>query len=177
MSVPRKPLNWKGHVRPVVKLKEHQAAQGDAALRVSVHFKYRISIREGSGTDSSPGCSKHLLPNELNLRQLLSLCDKSCLGIHHTLSGGGGGWGVGGGGVGGGCLRSFPEAHRLLPQIHPATFRVAGRWGGMFAFVSQAHGKHNPLKSARSALYSCQPNGKHTRSSAPAQHCIHAWEW
>ena len=22
-----------------------------------------------------------------------------------------------------------------------------------------------------------QPNGKHTRSTAPAQHWIHAWEW
>ena len=30
------------------------------------------------------------------------------------------------------------------------------------------------LLSTRSALYPCLPNGKHTRSSAPAQHCIHA---
>ena len=29
-------------------------------------------------------------------------------------------------------------------------------------------------KCTRTALYPCQPNGKNTRSSAPAQHCIHA---
>ena len=32
----------------------------------------------------------------------------------------------------------------------------------------------HPFKCTRSALYPCLPNGKHTRSSAPAQHCIHA---
>ena len=47
-------------------------------------------------------------------------------------------------------------------QVHPlSTVSMAAKW--------EAH----PLKRTRSALYPCLPNGKHTRSSAPAQHCIH----
>ena len=34
--------------------------------------------------------------------------------------------------------------------------------------------QNTPFKRTRSALHPCQANGKNTRSSAPAQHCIHA---
>ena len=110
---------------------------------------------------------------------------KRCLRLHHTLSGGGGGHGCV-------CLRSFPKANRLLPQVGPASFRVGGGLGGIFAFVSQANGKHTrsrapaphcihasqmvstPAQVHPLSTVSMPGNGKHASSRAPCQHCIHA---
>ena len=52
---------------------------------------------------------------------------------------------------------------RTPVQVHSlSTVSMPAKWS------------EHPCKCTRSALYPCQPNGKNTRSSALAQHCIHA---
>ena len=52
---------------------------------------------------------------------------------------------------------------RTPVQVHSlSTVSMPAKWS------------EHPFKRTRSALYPCQPNGKNTRSSALAQHCIHA---
>ena len=55
------------------------------------------------------------------------------------------------------------QMERTPAQMHPlSTVPMPCKW------------QEHPLQCTRSELYPCQANGKNTRTSAPAQHCIHA---
>ena len=63
----------------------------------------------------------------------------------------------------------------LCTSLHPCQANVKSTPQCTRSALHHARqmGKH-PLGCARSALYPCQANGKNTRSSLPAQRCIHA---
>ena len=72
---------------------------------------------------------------------------------------------------------SMPAIVRTPVQAHSlSTVSLPAKWSEHPFKCNRLPAKwsEHPCKCTRSALFPCQPNGKNTRSSALAQHCIHA---